>query len=115
MRDDRERILDVLEAIERVERYAQRGKAAFEEDELIQNWMLRHLEVIGEACRGVSETLKREHPEIPWSEIVGMRNILAHRYFGIDLEVVWAAIAGDVPRLKRQAWALLAEISESHT
>ena len=51
MRNERERLLDILEAVERIEKYAKRGKAAFLQDELIQNWMVNHITLIGEACR----------------------------------------------------------------
>ena len=56
MRDPRERLQDVLEAIERIERYAARGREAFEKDELIQNWFVRHLQIIGEAARVIPTT-----------------------------------------------------------
>jgi uncharacterized protein with HEPN domain len=54
MRDDRERLLDILEAIERIEKYTAKGREVFEEDELIQTWVIHHLEVIGEATRSLS-------------------------------------------------------------
>ena len=55
MRSERERLLDILEAIERIEKYVAEGKSAFEEDELIQNWMVNHITVIGEPCRSLSD------------------------------------------------------------
>ena len=108
MRNDRERLLDILEAIDRIERYASQGRAAFDEDELIQSWMVRHLEILGEAVRGLSPEFLAEHPEAPWSSIIGMRNILIHRYFEIDREAVWAAVATALPGLKAQVENLLA-------
>ena len=78
MRDDRERLLDIQEAIARIERYAELGRDAFEQDELIQNWMISHLQIIGEACRALSEDLRGQYPEVPWRAIMGMRNILVH-------------------------------------
>ena len=65
MRDDRERLLDIQEAIERIERYAAHGRMAFEQDELIQNWMVSHIQIIGEASRALSEDLRARHPELP--------------------------------------------------
>lgn len=88
MRDDREKLQDILEAITRIERYAIQGREAFEQNELIQNWFIQHLQIIGEASRVLSATLRDRHPEVPWSNIIGMRNILAHNYFEIDLEIV---------------------------
>ncbi len=107
MRDDRERLADALEAIARIEKYAVQGRAAFERDELLQNWIVRHLQILGEACRGLSARIREEHPEIPWPNIIGMRHILVHDYFGIDVDVVWRAVEHDLPPLKRQLQALL--------
>ncbi|HEX3100251.1 MAG TPA: HepT-like ribonuclease domain-containing protein [Pyrinomonadaceae bacterium] len=100
MRDDRERLLDILEAIERIEKYTARGRSVFDEDELIQTWVLHHLQIIGEAVRALSPETTSKTEEIEWSRIVGMRNILVHNYFGIDTEVVWAVIENDLQTLK---------------
>lgn len=101
MRNDRERLSDILEAIENIEKYAAEGKEAFEQDELIQTWILHHLLILGEAAAKVSDEFQEEHNRIPWSQIIGMRNILVHHYFGIDLEVVWGLIEKDLPELKQ--------------
>lgn len=100
MRDERERLLDILEAIERIEKYAILGQETFEQSELIQTWILYHLQIIGEAARTLSNAIKQQHPEIPWPKINGMRNILVHRYFGIDEAIVWAVIERDLPVIK---------------
>ena len=65
MRDDREWLLDILEAIERIEKYSSRGRQTFEEDELIQSWIVHQLLIIGEALRSISEDFRREHNNIP--------------------------------------------------
>jgi uncharacterized protein with HEPN domain len=88
VRDDRSRLLDVIEAIERIERYAARGREAFDRDELLQTWVVHHIQIVGEAVRKLSDALRSEHPEIPWAEIIGMRNIVVHDYFGVDTEEV---------------------------
>ena len=111
MRSDAERLRDVLEAIERIEKYRARGREAFDGDELIQNWMLHHLQIIGEAVRAISADLKERNPAIPWSKIVGMRNILVHDYFGIDLEIVWNAVDTDLQSFKKEIERLIPEIS----
>lgn len=84
MRDDTQLLLDILEAIDRIERYSSRGKDAFENDELVQNWIVNHLQVIGEAARSLSADLRDSNKEVPWAKIIGMRHILVHRYFEID-------------------------------
>jgi len=100
MRDDRERLLDILEAIERIEKYTTRGRSAYDEDELIQTWVLHHLQIIGEAVRALSPETTSQSDEIEWSKIIGMRNILVHNYFSIDTDIVWAVIENELHILK---------------
>jgi len=97
MRDDRQRLQDILEAIELIEKYASKGRAAFEQDELIQIWFLRHLQIIGEASRALSDNIRESYPEIPWAKIIGMRHILVHNYFEIDLPIVWNTVELELP------------------
>ncbi len=104
--------MDIAEAIERIEKYASKGREAFEDDELIQNWILHHLQVIGEAARAISEELKDEHDEMPWQQIVGMRHILVHRYFEVDIDLIWSVVEDDVPVLKQQIDLILKEPEE---
>jgi uncharacterized protein with HEPN domain len=111
MRSERERLLDILEAIERIEKYAEDGKDAFESDELIQNWMVHHIGIIGEACRSVSKELQAEHADIPWADIIGMRNILVHHYFGIDTDAVWSVVEKDIPELKLSIQTILRNLN----
>jgi uncharacterized protein with HEPN domain len=99
-----------VEAIERIERYARKGRHGFEENELIQTWVVHNLEIAGEAAGRVSDALRSAHREVPWTRIAAMRNILAHDYFGLDTEVVWQAVEGDLPRLGEQIRAILDEL-----
>jgi uncharacterized protein with HEPN domain len=107
LRSDRERLLDILEALERIDGQAARGHAAFAVDELAQTAVIRWIEVIGEAARGVSEELRRAHPEVPWRQIVAMRNVLIHGYFDIDVDLVWSVARNDLPKLGAQVRAIL--------
>ncbi len=107
MRDPKERLRDILDAIVRIERYAARGREAFEQDELIQVWIFHHLQIIGEAAARLGRDFHDAHPEVPWPQIVAMRNVLVHEYFGIDLNEVWKTIERDLPRLKRAVAELL--------
>jgi len=107
MRDDRERLLDIAEAIEHIKKYAVRGREAFEKDELIQNWIVHHLQILGEAAARISEDFRNSHQNIPWPKIIGMRNILVHDYFGIDIDVVWAVVEKDLPELEQNIKSLL--------
>ncbi len=100
MREDRDRLLDVLEAIDRIDRYARRGWDEFATNELVRVWVVHHLEIIGEAVRGLSAEFQRAHPEVPWRAIAAMRNVLAHEYFDVDLQEVWAAVENELPALR---------------
>lgn len=84
MRDDRQRILDILEAIEKIEKYTGGGQAAFERDELVQIWVIYHLQIIGEAASKISDDVRGEYSGVPWRKMIGMRNLLVHGYFGVD-------------------------------
>ena len=112
MRDPKERLRDILEAIAAIERHLDRGKAAFEQDELLQSWFVRHLEIIGEAARALPEEVHTLAPEIEWPKIIGMRNVLIHGYFDIDAEIVWNAAARDAMALKPQIEQLLQRLEE---
>ena len=110
MRSDWERLLDIKESIERIQKYAERGRSEFDNDELIRTWVLHHLFILGEACGSVSEGLKKGHTDIPWADIVSHRNVLVHRYFGIDLDLVWDVVERELPALKTKIDAILEEL-----
>jgi uncharacterized protein with HEPN domain len=111
LRDDRERLADILEAIDRAQRYSVRGRVAFESDELIQAWMVQQLMVIGEAAGQLSGELRERSPEVPWRRIVGLRNRLVHAYFQADLALVWSVVEHDLPSLRKAVSDLLDESS----
>lgn len=110
MRSELERVLDILEAVERIEKYAAQGKAVFENDELIQNWMVNHIALIGEACRALPDDFQARYANVPWADIIAMRNILVHHYFGIDTEAVWSVVERDIPELKLNIQTILREL-----
>ncbi len=91
-----------MEAIANIERYATRGREACEKDELIQNWFIRHLQIIGEAARSLPKEARENAPNVPWSKIIGMRHILVHDYFRIDVNMLWDVVERDMPTLKRE-------------
>jgi uncharacterized protein with HEPN domain len=67
---------------------------------MLQVWIIHHLQIIGEAVRGLSQEFRLSHPNIPWTDIVGMRNILVHHYFGIDKDAVWKVVEDDLVYMK---------------
>lgn len=107
MRDVKERLLDIQEAIANIMKYTNQGRDSFDQNELIQTWVIRHLEIIGEAARTLPPDFKEHHPEMPWRKINGMRNILVHHYFVTDLDVVWSVVEDDLPELRVQVDAIL--------
>ncbi|HEX9750118.1 MAG TPA: HepT-like ribonuclease domain-containing protein [candidate division Zixibacteria bacterium] len=110
MRRDRDRLQDIIEAIEAIEKYTARGKDNALGDELVNVWIVHHLQTIGEAARLLSPELKEQRPDIPWSKVVGMRNLLVHEYFMVDTEAVWMAVERDLPSLKGAVTSLLSEL-----
>jgi uncharacterized protein with HEPN domain len=100
-RDWRMRIEDTLEALQRIQAYAgDMGFDAFREDSRTIDAVLRNLEVVGEAARHLPADVTEKHPEIPWQRMRGMRNVLAHEYFGVDLRMIWQTIQQDLPSLR---------------
>jgi uncharacterized protein with HEPN domain len=99
VRDDSQRLRDILDAIERIEKYASKGRDAFEREDWIQIWMVHHLQIIGEAARTLPEHFRNRHPQVPWKQIIAMRNILVHGYFHVDLDAVWAVVERDLEPL----------------
>jgi len=110
LRSDRERLFDILESVERIETQAARGRAAFTDDEVAQSAVVRWVEIIGEAARGLTEELRQMHPEVPWRQMVAMRNVLIHGYFDIDVELVWSVAENDLPKLAAQIRAIVEEM-----
>jgi uncharacterized protein with HEPN domain len=112
VRDPKERIRDIPESIAAIERYLDRGRAAFEQAELLQGWFVRHLQIIGEAARALPEEVRALAPDIEWTKIIGMRNVLVHGFFDIDRDLVWDTAERDVPALKPPMERLLKRLEE---
>ncbi len=103
----RERFQDIQDAIAQIEKHSELDRQAFDESELIQVWMIHHFQIIGEAVRAVDPAFRNQHPEVPWADIIGMRNILVHDYGRVNLEIVWEAVRQHVPKLKVEIQTIL--------
>lgn len=112
MRQDYKAYLkDILEAIRRIEKYTK--GLSFDEfagDELTQDGVVRNLEVIGEAVKNIPEDVKNKKNEVEWRKIAGLRDILIHAYFGVDVDIVWEVVKDKVPELKEKVLEILSEI-----
>jgi uncharacterized protein with HEPN domain len=112
MKDDRVYLRHIRDAIARIESYVSGGREAFLADPMIQDAVIRNLEVIGEAVKNLSSELRLQHPDVPWNRIAGMRDVLIHEYFGVRVETVWAAVENRLPELSRYVDELLGQEGE---
>lgn len=110
MKDDAVFLKHVLDSINQIEEYVDgMGFEGFVSSRLVQDGVVRQLEVIGEATKNLSPELREKYPKSPWEDIAGMRDKLIHHYFGVDLEVVWDTVEKDLPALKKQVKKILGE------
>ena len=101
MKDDSIYIDHILNSINRILDYISgKDQEAFEADLVTQDAVVRQLEVIGEATKRVSKELRSKNPDVPWSDMAGMRDVLIHDYIDVDLGVVWKTASEDIPNLK---------------
>jgi uncharacterized protein with HEPN domain len=107
MRDDRERLVDIAAAIDKILDKTVLGRKIFDTDEMLQVWVLHHLQIIGEAARCLSEEFRRLHPDPVWSKAAGMRHILVHHYFEIDADQIWKVVEYDLRPLRERLNSIL--------
>lgn len=113
-KDPRFFIEHILESIKWIEEYTKEiSKDDFLHSTQIQDAVIRRLEIIGEAAKNMPPGLKKKHPDIPWRQVAGMRDVLIHEYFGVDLNLLWNVVKKDLPDLKRKISKILKKKSNS--
>ena len=100
MQHDKEYLLDILEAAKLAVAYvSNKTREDFFNDLQCQDAVIRRLEIIGEAARRISEETRAAIPDLPWSDMIGMRNVIIHEYDDVDLFIVWETVHNDLPSL----------------
>ena len=107
MKDDRVYLQHIRDALQDIAAYCGSDHGAFLDDRMRRDATLRKLEVIGQAVKNLSEDTKSRQPEIPWKQIAGMRDKVIHDYFGVNLEIVWAVVQKELPKLRVAVEGLL--------
>jgi len=93
----------ILKSIELIEEYTRNNtKESFIKNQLLQDSIVRRLEIIGEAVKNIPSDIRNKNPDIPWTDIAATRDKIIHHYFGVDLNTIWYIIKKDLPELKNQ-------------
>ena len=102
MKDDKLYLIHIDECLERIESYTKDiDKKAFMDSTLIQDAVVRNLQIMSESTQRLSDNLKDDHPEIDWFKISGFRNVLVHDYLGVDVERIWTILLKELPILRK--------------
>ena len=99
----------IRDAVRRIQDYTRDGQEAFMASTLIQDAVIRNLEIIGEATKALSPAFREQHPNIPWSSMAGMRDVLIHGYMGVDLKIVWDVVDNRINPIVAEVERLLSD------
>lgn len=97
----------ILDAILKVQEYTAGGREAFMTGSQWQDATIRQLEIVGEATKKLSQEIRARHPDVPWRRIAGLRDVLVHDYFGVDLAAVWELTQTELPALRDRIESIL--------
>src|SRR5439155_14934586 len=107
VKDDRVYLQHIRDALDDIAAYCASGRESFMTERIRQDATLRKLEIVGQAVKNLSEQTKSRQPEVPWKQIAGLRDKVIHDYFGVNLEIVWAVVDREVPKLRSAISKLL--------
>lgn len=103
----------ILECIVLIEKYTKnKTESEFSDSIQLQDSVIRRIEIIGEAVKNIPKQIKVKYSKILWKEIAGMRDILIHEYFGIDLQLTWMVVRKDIPELKKKMLRIKEDLAE---
>lgn len=109
-------IEDAIDAMNKIDNYIEGlDYDSFTKNSMVIDAVIRNLEIIGEAIRNIPDNIIDKYPDIPWKRMIGLRNIVIHTYFGIDLENIWKIITENIPEVKPQIILILDEIKKEET
>ena len=101
-------IEDMLDSMNMIEEYIHDlDRADFSADKKTIDAVIRNIEIIGEAARNIPDDIKRRYPGIPWKQMIGLRNLTIHAYFGIDLDIIWQIASVNIPKTKSEIARIL--------
>jgi uncharacterized protein with HEPN domain len=110
LKDDKLYLIHINECIHRIEEYlGDGGEVAFMASNLVQDAIIRNLQILSESAIRISDEMQEKHPTMEWFKIRGFRNLLVHDYLGVDLEMVWNIIERDLPKLKAAIGEMIAD------
>ena len=113
VRDDRLYLIHIEECIARIHQYLEGGHDSFVASTLIQDAVLRNLQVLAQSSQSLSDSTKELHPEVDWRGITAFRNVLVHDYLGINLARIWEIVEGELPQLAGHIHSILQSFEET--
>jgi len=111
-KDARVYLAQILERIDRISRFTASGRDAFFADPMVQDAVIRNLEVIGEAAKRIPDDYRQTHPSLPWRSLAALRDVLIHQYEGVSLPEVWQVVEAHLPPVRSSIAALLPPLDQ---